>query len=163
MVRIIFITYISPYWMRCYSPVQGIVPTQRLNLRPLQADSVPLSHLRILYYLQRNQIHLKTDPWCSTIPWNGFSSVQFSSLVMSNSLRPHESQHARHPCPSPTPSWGTPKFRVLMASFISILLCCFLPSRPLGLLICILGERHMYLVFLCLLSSPWTDIPRIPH
>ena len=32
-----------------------------------------------------------------------FSSVQFSRSVMSNSLRPHESQHARPPCPSPTP------------------------------------------------------------
>ena len=32
-----------------------------------------------------------------------FSSVQFSHLVMSNSLRPHGLQHARHPCPSPTP------------------------------------------------------------
>ena len=30
------------------------------------------------------------------------SSVQFSSVV-SNSLRSHESQHARPPCPSPTP------------------------------------------------------------
>ena len=30
-------------------------------------------------------------------------SVQFSCSVMSNSLRPHESQHARPPCPSPTP------------------------------------------------------------
>ena len=32
-----------------------------------------------------------------------FSSIQFSHSVMSNSLRPHESQHARPPCPSPTP------------------------------------------------------------
>jgi len=30
-----------------------------------------------------------------------FSSVQ--SLVVSDSLRPHESQHTRPPCPSPTP------------------------------------------------------------
>ena len=30
-------------------------------------------------------------------------SVQFSRSVVSNSLRPHESQHARPPCPSPTP------------------------------------------------------------
>ena len=30
-------------------------------------------------------------------------SVQFSLSVMSDSLRPHESQHARPPCPSPTP------------------------------------------------------------
>ena len=32
-----------------------------------------------------------------------FSSVLFSSSVVSNSLPPHESQHARPPCPSPTP------------------------------------------------------------
>ena len=32
-----------------------------------------------------------------------FSSVQFSCSVMSDSLRPHESQHTRPPCPSPTP------------------------------------------------------------
>ena len=30
------------------------------------------------------------------------SSVQFSCSVMSNFLRPHELQHARPPCPSPT-------------------------------------------------------------
>ena len=30
-------------------------------------------------------------------------SVQFSHSVMSNSLRPHELQHTRPPCPSPTP------------------------------------------------------------
>ena len=29
--------------------------------------------------------------------------VQFSRSVVSNSLRPHEPQHARPPCPSPTP------------------------------------------------------------
>ena len=32
-----------------------------------------------------------------------FSSAQFSSSVVSDSLRPHELQHARPPCPSPTP------------------------------------------------------------
>ena len=32
-----------------------------------------------------------------------FSSVQFSHSVVSNSLRPHDPQHARPPCPSPTP------------------------------------------------------------
>jgi len=30
-------------------------------------------------------------------------SVQFSRSVVSDSLRPHDSQHARPPCPSPTP------------------------------------------------------------
>ena len=33
----------------------------------------------------------------------GFSLVQFSHSVMSDSLQPHEPQHTRPPCPSPTP------------------------------------------------------------
>ena len=35
--------------------------------------------------------------------WPKFSSAQLSCSVVSDSLRPHESQHARPPCPSPTP------------------------------------------------------------
>ena len=35
--------------------------------------------------------------------FENFSSVQFSRSVVSDYLRPHESQHARPPCPSPTP------------------------------------------------------------
>ena len=31
-----------------------------------------------------------------------FSSIQLGCSVMSDSLQPHESQHARPPCPSPT-------------------------------------------------------------
>ena len=50
--------------------------------------------------------------WChptissSVIPFSSIiiiSSVQFSRPVVSDSLRPHELQHARPPCPSPTP------------------------------------------------------------
>ena len=40
--------------------------------------------------------------WCS-----GFSSVQFSCSVMSDSLWPHELQHTRPSCPSPTPRVDT--------------------------------------------------------
>ena len=35
--------------------------------------------------------------------FTGICSVQFSHSVMSDSLQPHELQHARLPCPSPTP------------------------------------------------------------
>ena len=45
-----------------------------------------------------SEINLKTGRWLTQ-----FSSVQFSRSVMSDSLWPHESQHARPPCPSPTP------------------------------------------------------------
>ena len=34
---------------------------------------------------------------------NIYTSVQFSHPVVSDSLQPHESQHARPPCPSPSP------------------------------------------------------------
>ena len=34
---------------------------------------------------------------------DAFSSVRFSRSVVSDSLWPHEPQHARPPCPSPTP------------------------------------------------------------
>ena len=40
------------------------------------------------------------EAWCAAVQ---ISSVHFSCSVVSDSLRPHESQHARPPCPSPTP------------------------------------------------------------
>ena len=39
----------------------------------------------------------------SPLDYKEIQSVQFSHLVVSNSLRPHEQQHTRPPCPSPTP------------------------------------------------------------
>ena len=43
----------------------------------------------------------RTTIW-PTIPFLGIDPVQFSRSVVSDSLRPHELQHARPPCPSPT-------------------------------------------------------------
>ena len=43
--------------------------------------------------------------WTQVCNHTSFSSVQFSHSVVSDSLRPHESQHARPPCPSPTPEF----------------------------------------------------------
>ena len=39
----------------------------------------------------------------SNVLFLSFYSVHFSHSVVSDSLRPHELQHARPPCPSPTP------------------------------------------------------------
>ena len=50
--------------------------------------------------------HFLVDRDGYSISSKGFlpiSSVQFSRSVVSDSLRPHESQHARPRCPSPTP------------------------------------------------------------
>ena len=57
-----------------------------------------------------------------------FSLVQFSHSVMSDSLRPHESQHARPPCPSPTP--GVHSIESVMPSSHLILCHPFLLLPP---------------------------------
>ena len=45
-----------------------------------------------------------TPLWLSGSWRKNFSSVQFSLSVVSDYLRPYRLQHARPPCPSPTPS-----------------------------------------------------------
>ena len=62
-----------------------------------------------------------------------FSSVQFSCSVVSDSLRSHESQHTRPPCPSPTPRvysnscplswWCHPPISSSVVPFSSCLQC----------------------------------------
>ena len=66
-----------------HSLLQGIFPTKGSNPHFL--------HYRQILYHLNHQGSLHTH------------SVQFSHSVMSDSLWTHESQHARPPCPSPTP------------------------------------------------------------
>ena len=71
------------YWSGLPFPPPGIFPTQGSNsvksaLSPASQDSLLLSHL-------------------------GSPSILFSHSVMSSSFRPQGLQHARLPCPSPTP------------------------------------------------------------
>ena len=48
-------------------------------------------------------MHKSKDTLAKFSPGRMIHSVQFSHSVMSDSLWPHESQHARPPCPSPFP------------------------------------------------------------
>ena len=58
------------------------------------------------------------------------SSVQFSHSVISDSLIPHELQHARPPCPSPTPRiHPKPCIESVMPSH-HLILCCPLLLLP---------------------------------
>ena len=90
-------------------PVCFVIERLTMRVSPLKMSSVTQQpepqhqvtltflHSNILYgqhSFMRNQACLFNGPQ--------FSSVQFSRSVMSDSLRPHESQHARPPCPSPT-------------------------------------------------------------
>ena len=81
---------------------------------------------------------MKINKW-SLIKLKSFctaSSVQFSRSVMADSLQPHESQHARPPCPSPAPSsLRLTSIKAVMPS--SHLIFCrpllLLPSIPLSI------------------------------
>ena len=71
----------------CHFLLQRIFPTQGLNLGLLHCRQMlyPLSH--------QGSHFIFLDS----------SSVQFIRSVVSNSLPPHELQHTRPPCPSPSP------------------------------------------------------------
>ena len=80
----------------CHSLLQGIFPTPVLNLG--------LLHFRQFLTGWSSRDHGNKHTNTHTHSHNGiFSSVQFSHSVVSGSLRPHESQHARPTCPSPIP------------------------------------------------------------
>ena len=63
----------------------------------LKGTWVIQSFYHLKYCCYEHRLH---DIW--TCVWVYFCPVQFSRSVVSNSLQPHELQHARPPCPSPT-------------------------------------------------------------
>ena len=80
-----------------------------------------VSHISFIYFLLSSRFclwrakkHPESSKLCmvltiynprrrKTLSLSAYISDQISGSVVSNSLRPHESQHARPPCPSPTP------------------------------------------------------------
>ena len=91
-----------------------IFPFPRLPLILLSLSNNTLFNMQIIYehiikciselFIQPYKIHsfLHAVFLFSII---SISSVQFSRSVVSDSLPPHESQHARPPCPSPSPGF----------------------------------------------------------
>ena len=76
--------------MGCHAFLQGVFPTQWSNSLFL------LSPARAVRFFT-------TSAMGSPSTGYQFSSVHFSRSVVSNSLWPHQSQHVRPPCPSPSP------------------------------------------------------------
>ena len=80
---------------------------------------------------KRRRRRKTTTFWLMHLRGNGtISSVQISRSVVSDSLRPHESQHARPPCPSPTPGVHSKSTSIESVISSSHLILC----RPLLLL-----------------------------
>ena len=77
------------YWSGLPFPPLGDLPDP--GIKP--ESPVSCIDRCVLYHWATKETHLKIQ----------FSSVQFSHSVMMDSLRPHETQHIRPPCPSPTP------------------------------------------------------------
>ena len=78
-----------------------------------QGSNLDLSNWRQIFYCLSHQGSLMLLLYLAFLPWeshltfvcplhSSFSSVQFSRSVVSDSLRPHESQHTRPPCTSPS-------------------------------------------------------------
>ena len=60
--------------------------------------------LHFLHYsIWRKYVSLQCKKLKKKCRWDGRESVQFGRSVVSDSLRPHESQHARPPCSSLSP------------------------------------------------------------
>ena len=75
-------------WIKLYGPCLSSSSAEALSL----GGGRLFSHLSLSWWITKLKLR-----------WAQFSSVQFSHSVVSYSLQPHELQHARPPCPSPTP------------------------------------------------------------
>ena len=80
------------------------------KVRLVKAMVFPVVMYRCEIWTVKKAEHRRIDAfelWCwrrlLRVPFKRASSVQFSHSVVSESLQPNESQHARPPCPSPTP------------------------------------------------------------
>ena len=65
-------------------------------IRIFEVVKILRKFVQLWQLINRWSMKLKTGSWLAFV-------IQFSCLVWSDSLQPHELQHARHPCPTPTP------------------------------------------------------------
>ena len=90
-----------PYIL-CFSSFQKyLIALQMLKPSPSGENKILDDHEYTLarwHHGQESTCQCRRHKRCRHNP-----AFQFSHSVMSDSLRPHESQHARPPCPSPTP------------------------------------------------------------
>ena len=96
--------FMNPWTVACQAPLSTRFPRQEywnglLCSPPGDLPDPGIEPASLLSSALASRIFITSSTWEA----HQLSSVQFSRLVVSDSLRPHESQHARPPCPSPTP------------------------------------------------------------
>ena len=84
------------HWMRKWQPTPVFLPRKSHGQRNW-VDYNPWGHKEL-----DMTKHTHTQYKLGFPKWSSFLSYQFTHSVVSNSLRPHEPQHAKPPCPSPT-------------------------------------------------------------
>ena len=82
---------LSSFFKESADPQLGLLWHNLMDIKG--HTNISLLYFQVVYYF----------PWTKLYFWSRSSSVQFNRSVVSDSLRPHESQHTRPPCPSPTP------------------------------------------------------------
>ena len=104
------------YWSRLPFPTPGDLPNPGTEPASLCVSSIgsrflyhcatwevkffsQIQHIKHILYAQEARRETLPKTWTGS----DLTSVQFSRSVMSDSSRCHEWQHARPPCPSPTP------------------------------------------------------------
>ena len=88
-------------WRRAWQPTPVFLPGESHGQRSLEGYS-PQGRTELDMTQVTSHAHI-TNTTCVFRKQRVLTSVQFSCSVVSDSLGPHESQHARPPCPSPTP------------------------------------------------------------
>ena len=109
------------YWSRLPFPPSGDLPDP--GLKPTSPTLV--GH----FFLPLHQLGSPQS----------YNSVQFSYSVISDSLKPHELQQARLPCPSPTPRASSNTSLMLMMPSNYLILC-----HPLLLLPSVFPSIRVY-------------------
>ena len=102
-----FLSFITP--ILAYIPLVSPISLKRSLVFPTLLFPISLhcsykktilSLLALLWNSAFSWVYLSLSPWPFT---SLVFSLQFNRSVVSDSLQPHELQHARPPCPSPTP------------------------------------------------------------
>ena len=121
-------SYLEGNWIPCYVFLPPFKCMPCACKRPQVNHSLPQDLLCIISISEQPSLPSSlvlppakdTGKYCRMWEFKNiqFSSVQFSHSVVSDSLRPHESQHARPTCPSVNSESGSGKnFTTLRHSF----------------------------------------------